>query len=56
MPKYTAANQDINERPEKLSAAVHALSQHGSLEERGAVFTRIEVVQTLLDLCGYTAD
>ena len=30
----------INERPEKLSAAVHVLSQHGSLEERGAVFTR----------------
>jgi hypothetical protein len=38
-----------------LSGAVEALAQ-GSSAERGAVYTRREVVDFMLDLAGYTAD
>lgn len=40
---------------ESLAGAVEKLSLSGS-EERGAVFTRREVVEFILDLVGYTAD
>jgi type I restriction-modification system DNA methylase subunit len=38
-----------------VTAAVTALAQ-ASAEERGAVYTRREVVEFLMDLTGYTAD
>jgi hypothetical protein len=38
-----------------VTAAVHALAAAG-IEERGAIFTRREVVDFILDLVGYTAD
>ncbi len=45
---------DFFERPE-VAAAVASLSDAG-VEARGAVFTRREVVEFILDLTGYTAD
>jgi hypothetical protein len=39
-----------------LTAAVDALSQANGVEERGAIFTRREVVEFILDLVGYTVD
>ncbi|RMS22842.1 Type IIS restriction enzyme Eco57I [Pseudomonas savastanoi] len=37
-----------------LSGAVEALASRGGLEELGAFYTRPEVVDFMLDLCGYT--
>lgn len=42
--------------PAGVSAAVEALATQGGSESRGAVFTRAEVVEFILDLAGYTAD
>ncbi len=39
-----------------LAAAVESLAINEDAEERGAVFTRREVVDFILDLVGYTAD
>lgn len=39
-----------------ITAAVEALAHAGGAEERGAVFTKREVVDFILDLCGYTVD
>ncbi len=39
-----------------LTAAVEELANAGSVEERGAIFTRREVVDFILDLAGYTPD
>ncbi len=39
-----------------LTAAVEELANAGSVEARGAIFTRREVVNFILDLAGYTAD
>jgi len=39
-----------------IKDAVAALAQHAGIDERGAVFTRPEVVDFILDLVGYTAD
>lgn len=41
-----------NRRSPEITASVHALSTSGELE-RGAVFTRPEVVRAILDLVGY---
>ena len=40
--------------PQPLADAVAQLSHAGGIEERGAVFTRREVVDFILDLVGYT--
>jgi hypothetical protein len=40
----------------KVSAAVEVLATHGGIEARGAIFTRTEVVDFILDLVGYTED
>jgi hypothetical protein len=40
----------------RVSAAVEVLATHGGIEARGAVFTRAEVVDFILDLVGYTED
>ena len=39
-----------------IAAAVEELANAGGVVERGAIFTRREVVDFILDLCGYTAD
>jgi hypothetical protein len=40
----------------KVSAAVEILATQGGIEARGAIFTRVEVVNFILDLIGYTED
>lgn len=42
--------------PRKVQAAVEALALDGGRESRGAVYTRREVVDFILDLAGYTTD
>ncbi|CAM5216521.1 hypothetical protein CDEF62S_00174 [Castellaniella defragrans] len=39
-----------------VTAAVDQLAHGGGIEERGAIFTRREVVEFILDLVGYTED
>ncbi|WP_232317219.1 Eco57I restriction-modification methylase domain-containing protein [Parasaccharibacter apium] len=39
-----------------VTAATEALAMEGGLEARGAIFTRSEVVDFILDLVGYTED
>ena len=39
-----------------IAAAVETLANMGGIEERGAIFTRREIVDFILDLCGYTVD
>lgn len=39
-----------------IAAAVEELAHAGGIEERGAIFTRREVVEFILDLAGYTSD
>lgn len=39
-----------------ISEAVEKLAQNSSVDERGAIFTRREVVDFMLDLAGYTSD
>jgi len=47
----------LNEpRPADVTAAIAALATSGGREERGAVFTKAEVVGAILDLCGYTQE
>jgi hypothetical protein len=48
--------QLICNTPSKVSAAVEALATQGGIEARGAIFTRVEVVDFILDLIGYTED
>jgi hypothetical protein len=40
----------------KVAAAIEKLSAASGTESRGAVFTRLEVVEFILDLVGYTED
>lgn len=42
--------------PCPIMAATEALAAHGGVEARGAIFTRSEVVDFILDLAGYTVD
>jgi len=39
-----------------ISKAVETLANLGGIEERGAIFTRREIVDFILDLCGYTSE
>jgi hypothetical protein len=39
-----------------MTAAIEKLSTSVSSESRGAIFTRPEVVEFILDLVGYTTD
>ena len=43
-------------RPASVAAAVRTLAAQGDVASRGAVFTRLEVVDFILDLAGYTSD
>lgn len=42
--------------PQEVQAAIEQLALNAAVESRGAVFTRREVVDFILDLAGYTAE
>lgn len=44
------------QRSPSVSAAIKGLSKSTNIEARGAIFTRVEVVNFILDLAGYTLD
>ncbi|RAL20013.1 modification methylase PaeR7I [Lujinxingia litoralis] len=44
------------DRPRRVQEAVETLANSATDEDRGAVFTREEVVEGMLDLCGYNSD
>ena len=43
-------------RPAAVTNALETLASNSGIEERGAIFTRIGVVEFILDLVGYVAD
>jgi hypothetical protein len=43
-------------KPCLVTTAVETLATQGGQEARGAIFTRCEVVDFILDLVGYTED
>ncbi len=43
-------------RTKQVRAAIAALAHQGNIEARGAVFTKPEVVDGILDLCGYQSE
>lgn len=45
-----------NTQPSPVLAASAELAEQGGIEERGAIYTRSEVVDFILDLAGYTPD
>lgn len=46
---------DHSERAPEIEAAISSMAEHGETG-RGAIFTRPEVVDAILDLCGYRSD
>jgi hypothetical protein len=46
---------DHTERAPEIEAAISSMAEHGETG-RGAVFTRTEVVDVILDLCGYRSN
>lgn len=54
-PSLAHFGLDVPPIPDTISAAVRAMSE-AERDDRGAVFTRREVVEFILDLTGYTAD
>ena len=49
-------DEAIGNHTPKVAAAIEALATNNGAEARGAIFTRIEVVDFILDLVGYTDD
>ena len=59
MPQPLSGNLfDLTTEPvtSEVRRAVERIAANGSAENRGAVFTRLEVVEFVLDLVGYTED
>ena len=54
--KFDAFDETFAMPSPKVAAAVAALAADDGIEARGAVFTRIEVVDFILDLVGYAPD
>lgn len=52
--KFEAFDDAYIASSSKINAAVEALATRGGVEARGAIFTRTEVVDFILDLAGYT--
>lgn len=52
----SVADQPVTAAACPVRAATEALASEGGLEARGAIFTRSEVVDFILDLAGYTED
>lgn len=54
--KFDLFNEPSGASSPRVAAAIDTLATQGGIEARGAVFTRIEVVDFILDLTGYTED
>ena len=52
----SVAHKPVNAAVCPVMAASEALATEGRIEDRGAIFTRSEVVDFILDLAGYTED
>lgn len=55
-PDLNLFGEPLNALPPQVSEAVELLSRREDAESRGAVYTRPEVVDFILDLAGYTTD
>ena len=55
-PNYDLFDESIGIHTPKVAAAIEALATENGTEARGAIFTRVEVVDFILDLVGYTED
>lgn len=55
-PRQLSFELPLNQLCPKVADAVEALSAATGAESRGAIYTRSEVVDFILDLVGYTAD
>jgi hypothetical protein len=53
---FDGLDQSARSHSPLVMAAVETLSTAAGSESRGAIFTRVEVVEFILDLAGYTAD
>lgn len=53
-PSPSQISQPVMECP--ITSATESLATEGEVEARGAIFTRVEVVDFILDLAGYTED
>lgn len=54
--KFELFEDDFTANSPQIAAAVEALAKQEGAETRGAIFTRPEVVDFILDLAGYTTD
>ncbi len=54
LPLFESLNTPYITKTAAVLDAVEKLASHSGIEARGAVFTRIEVVEFILDLVGYT--
>ena len=53
---YDLFAKEFSPHPLKLAAAIESLAVSNETESRGAIYTRVEIVDFILDLVGYTAD
>ena len=54
LPLFDSFDKPYLTKSAAVKDAVEKLASHSGIEARGAVFTRIEVVEFILDLVGYT--
>lgn len=54
--KFELFEDEFGVSSPKVAAAVEALAKQEGAETRGAIFTRPEIVDFILDLAGYTTD
>jgi hypothetical protein len=54
--KFDFVDETVSDHSMLVNDAIEVLAKSGGLEARGAVFTRLEVVDFILDLAGYTED
>ncbi len=54
--KIATPNEHNNNYPPSIADAIHHLATESGIEARGAIYTRTEVVEFILDLIGYTSD
>ncbi|MCX7111097.1 MAG: Eco57I restriction-modification methylase domain-containing protein [Proteobacteria bacterium] len=53
---YDLFSETFGTHTPKIAAAIETLATNNGAEARGAIFTRVEVVNFILDLVGYTED
>jgi len=54
--RFDLFNEPSGASSPKVAAAIDTLASQGEIDARGAIFTRTEIVEFILDLTGYTAD